>query len=85
MVRRMRSLWTEPWPPETLANQTATGFRFNPPWPGAFYDAVQRAISMYRYQPQEWGKLMRTGMAQNWSWDRSAASYEQLYERLHRQ
>jgi starch synthase len=71
--------------PEALASGTATGFRFNPPWPGAFYDAVQRAIHMYRHQPEDWLKLMRIGMAQDWSWDRSAAGYEQLYERLSQQ
>ncbi len=68
--------------PATLADGTATGFRFNPPWSGAFYEAVKRALQLYRQQPEAWRQLMRNGMAQDWSWDRSAAGYEQLYERL---
>ena len=68
--------------PETLAAGTATGFRFDPPWSGAFYDAVQRALHLYRHQPADWLKLMRIGMAQDWSWDRAAAGYEPLYGRL---
>ena len=45
-------------------------------------DAVQRALHLYRDQPDDWLRLMRTGMKQDWSWDRSAAEYEKLYERL---
>jgi starch synthase len=68
--------------PETLIAGTATGFRFNPPWGGAFYDAVQRALNLYRHQPDDWLRLMQNGMKQDWSWDRSAAEYERLYRRL---
>jgi starch synthase len=68
--------------PETLASQTATGFRFGPYTPPAFQQAVHRAIACYRYQPDVWRQLVRTGMRQDWSWDRSAAEYERLYERM---
>jgi starch synthase len=68
--------------PQTLAAGTATGFRFDPPWPGAFFDAVERAVALYRDDPAGWRRLMLTGMDQDWSWDRSAAEYEKLYQRL---
>jgi starch synthase len=68
--------------PATLAAGTATGFRFDPPWPGAFRDTVGRAVALYRDRPADWLRLMQNGMRQDWSWDRSAAEYEKLYERL---
>jgi starch synthase len=68
--------------PETLARGSATGFRFDPPWTGAFSDAVQRALTLYRDDPGGWARLLRNGMTQDWSWERSAAEYEKLYQRL---
>ena len=49
---------------------------------GAFLDAVQRGLNLYRHDSASWRKLMRIGMKQDWSWDRSAAEYEKLYGRL---
>ncbi len=68
--------------PENLANGTATGFRFGGYSAHECWRAVERAIGMYRHYPEFWRQLMRTGMSQDWSWDRSAAEYEQLYQRL---
>jgi len=68
--------------PETQAAGTATGFRFVPYAPHAFLEAVQRALAVYRQQPDEWLRLQRTGMEQDWSWQRSAGEYEQVYERV---
>jgi starch synthase len=65
--------------PETLAAGTASGFSFVPFTPGVFLETVRRAIAMYRNQPEPWHQLIQTGMQQDWSWDRSAAEYEQLY------
>ncbi len=69
------------WNPETLAAGTATGFCFGPYTAGALLEAVQRAVDLYRGQPTAWRRLIQTGMAQDWSWDRSAAAYERLYDR----
>ncbi len=71
--------------PESLADGTATGFRFGPYDAGAFLDAVRRALETYRERPEQWLQLVRTGMGQDWSWDRSAAEYEKLYERAREQ
>jgi starch synthase len=68
--------------PHTLADQTATGFRFGPYTSHAFEHAVQQALKCYRDRPEAWRQIMQTGMRQDWSWDRSAAEYERLYERV---
>jgi starch synthase len=65
--------------PATLAAATATGFSFVPFTPGAFLETVRRAVALYRSQSEHWHQLIQTGMQQDWSWDRSAAEYEQLY------
>jgi starch synthase len=68
--------------PETLAADTATGFSFLPHTASALAETVKRALEMYRGQPEQWWQLVRCGMRQDWSWDRSAAEYEKLYVRL---
>jgi starch synthase len=68
--------------PRTLADDTATGFAFAAYTADALLDAIQRALTVYRHHPEHWLRLMQTGMRQDWSWDRSAAEYERLYERL---
>jgi starch synthase len=64
---------------ESLANQTATGFSFVPYTVEALRAAVQRALDLYRNQPECWLRLMQTGMGQDWSWDRIAGDYVKLY------
>jgi len=68
--------------PATLASGTATGFSFQAYTPSALLQTVQRAVEMYRDAPDQWLWLVRTGMRQDWSWDRVAADYEQLYSKL---
>jgi starch synthase len=65
--------------PETLAAGNATGFSFVPYTAAAFLETVQKALAIYRTEEASWQQLMRTGMQQDWSWDRSAAEYERLY------
>jgi starch synthase len=68
--------------PENLAAGRATGFQLIAHTAGALREAVGRALDLYRNDPAGWLGLMRTGMRQDWSWDRSAAEYEALYARL---
>ncbi len=65
--------------PENITNETATGFMFTLPTPFALLETVQRALVCYHQQPEKWLGIMRTGMSQDWSWDKSASAYEQLY------
>jgi starch synthase len=47
-----------------------------------FFDAVQRAIDVYRNNPEKWQEMMMTAMAQDFSWNRSAAKYSTVYGQL---
>jgi glycosyltransferase involved in cell wall biosynthesis len=67
---------------ENLAKGIATGFRFGPYTGPAFLAAVERAMTIYRHRPEVWRQIIHTGMAQDWSWDRSAGEYEGLYRRI---
>ena len=64
--------------PENLENGTATGFVFHEPSGAAMLHAVQRALKLYR-NTNEWHKLIRTAMSQDFGWTKSAGEYIQLY------
>ena len=68
--------------PATLADGTASGFRFQAYSPTALWEAIQRALDLYRDEPEQFHMLRQIGMQQDWSWERSAAEYELLYRRL---
>ncbi|TGD71502.1 glycogen synthase GlgA [Mangrovimicrobium sediminis] len=61
-----------------LAAGTATGFVFGTPDSDALRGAAQRALSLWA-QPERWRAMQATAMAQDFSWERSAAQYLQLY------
>jgi starch synthase len=65
--------------PRTLAEGTATGFAFTDPTAEALWQAIERALTLWPDR-DAWLKLMRSGMSQDWSWDRSAREYTRLYE-----
>lgn len=58
----------------------ATGFSFDSPEPSALRDAVRWAHRCYRDMTL-WTKLVQNGMAQDFSWRRSAEKYVALYQR----
>lgn len=68
--------------PETLQAGTATGFCFLAHQPGALLQTIERALDVMRSQPRQWLEIMRNGMRQDWSWNRSAAEYEKLYRKI---
>ena len=41
-----------------------------------------RATDLYHHDRATWKRVMINGMKQDWSWDRCAAEYEELYRRL---
>jgi starch synthase len=63
------------------ATGQGTGFKFTEYTGEAMMQAIRAAVSVYR-SPAAWQKLMRNGMAQDFSWDASAKQYVQLYEGL---
>jgi starch synthase len=66
--------------PENLSAGKANGFTFSRAEAAALEEALRRACDAYHNQPQVWDQLVRTGMEQDWSWNRSARKYVQLYE-----
>ncbi|SDD89304.1 glycogen synthase GlgA [Desulfuromonas thiophila] len=62
----------------SLAAGTATGFVFHEATPTALLQTVLRALRLWQ-QPALWRQLQEAGMGQDFSWQRSARSYLQLY------
>jgi starch synthase len=58
-----------------------TGFKFRDYHPAALLLAIRRALEVHRDR-RAWRGLVGRGMAEDFSWDRSAASYEALYRQL---
>jgi starch synthase len=58
-----------------------TGFVFEDYTPDALLAAVRRAVELYA-RKRAWTKLMKAGMRQDFSWEKSARQYSQLFERL---
>jgi starch synthase len=67
--------------PETLEDQTATGFSFTAAPAAALLGAVTRALQYYR-DPDTWQQIMNSGMKQDFSWKRSAERYLDLYTHI---
>lgn len=68
---------------ENIKSGKATGIVFQDARAAALLGAVDRALQLRR-DAARWKRIMLTGMRQDFSWDRSAAEYLQLYERLRR-
>jgi starch synthase len=58
-----------------------TGFKFREYHPRALWGALLRSLEAFRDRAA-WQGIMRRGMALDFSWDRSAAGYEELYRKL---
>jgi starch synthase len=58
-----------------------TGFKFREYSPRALWLALLRALDVYR-DGFAWEGLVQRGMSRDFSWQRSAQSYEALYQRL---
>jgi starch synthase len=59
---------------------SGTGFKFKEYTASALAGAIERARATFA-KPSIWKKLQQAGMAQDFSWDRSAREYVKLYER----
>ncbi|MFQ5723293.1 MAG: glycogen synthase GlgA [Terriglobia bacterium] len=64
------------------ATGRGTGFKFREYSPKAMLDCLARALQVYTRNPRAWQQLVRNGMKKDYSWDSSAAEYEQLYRRV---
>ena len=63
------------------ATGKGTGFKFAEATSHALEEVVRRAVRLYR-QADQWRRLVRNGMACDFSWDRSAKEYVALYEQI---
>ncbi|MHC4180033.1 MAG: glycogen synthase GlgA [Planctomycetota bacterium] len=63
----------------TLEAGVANGFSFREYSSLALSETLRRACDAYA-QPEVWSELVATGMAQDWSWNRSAREYVELYQ-----
>ncbi|PYQ17716.1 MAG: hypothetical protein DMF79_16870 [Acidobacteria bacterium] len=67
----------EPW---DAATGQGTGFRFDAPDGTGLVWALDQALAAFKDR-KGWARLMRNGMAKDFSWDRSARQYVELYRR----
>ncbi len=62
------------------ATGNGNGFKFIPYNGEAFLQQIKAAIHYY-HQPEHWKRLLRNAMTADFSWQRSAESYVELYRR----
>ena len=66
---------------ESIGDRTATGFVFEDAGMPGLVSAMGRALALYR-EPLTWRRLQLHAMAQDFSWDASAAQYVALYNEV---
>jgi starch synthase len=64
--------------PDNVAADTGTGFRFDYPDGTGMMWALDQAIAAFG-ERDAWQRLMQRGMRKNFSWERSAEGYVELY------
>ncbi len=64
---------------ENLKNGTATGFTMKGYFAAELLFSIDRALEMYKSKPQ-WSALIRNAMKQDWSWEKSAYKYVELFQ-----
>ncbi|MEW6184879.1 MAG: glycogen synthase GlgA [Thermodesulfobacteriota bacterium] len=57
-----------------------TGFKFKEYEGDKLFQTLQKALSVYRDKPR-WKRLMQRAMKMDFSWEKSAAQYQALYEK----
>ena len=68
---------------DDISGSSGTGFKFTGYSGADLLKAVQRALAAFANQ-STWKKLMRAGMAKDFSWEASAKKYLQVYRSLAR-
>jgi len=58
-----------------------TGFLFSRPYPSIFAKTLKRAIEFFHKQPL-WKQIQNNGMAMDFSWEKSAQKYIEVYQDL---
>jgi len=63
------------------ASGTGTGFKYHEANPTAIYFCVGWAVSTWYDRPQHYKTLQKTAMDQDFSWERSAGTYLEMYQK----
>ncbi|KAK4259296.1 hypothetical protein QN277_005641 [Acacia crassicarpa] len=66
---------------DTIPSQFRNGFTFLNADEQGLNCALERAFNLYRNNPESWQKLVQKDMNIDFSWDSSAALYEELYSK----
>jgi starch synthase len=61
-----------------------TGFLFDHATSNGVLWACSEAIKVYRDQPEHWQYMVQQAMAEDFSWQRSARAYGDIYEMVKR-
>jgi starch synthase len=67
--------------PQTLGDRSATGIVFDEATPGSLLEAIKRAAILYG-NTKTWEQMQINGMNKDFSWERSARQYLDLYQSL---
>ncbi|NOQ63144.1 MAG: glycogen synthase GlgA [Methyloprofundus sp.] len=67
--------------PESIADKTATGFVFEEASIGAMLETIKRALLLYTNK-RAWTQLQKNAMRKDFSWQKSAEQYLNLYNYL---
>jgi starch synthase len=68
--------------PYNPRNGQGTGFLFSEYSPDALHATLHAALAVYRGNRKAWARLQKSGMCQDFSWDRSAREYVKVYKRV---
>ncbi|MCG3227550.1 MAG: glycogen synthase GlgA [Candidatus Heimdallarchaeota archaeon] len=60
--------------------EEGSGFVFETMDADEFFDAVKRAVKIYKEEPEKWIKLQRKVMDKDFSWKNAAKQWEQVYQ-----
>jgi starch synthase len=64
------------------SGRTGNGFSFRDYTASAFLDTINRALRILRSSSDDWHRLMVRAMSADFSWEKSAAQYLELYRRI---
>ena len=69
-------------PPANEKGEEGLGFTFQSYNADDFMGAVKRALHLYRDNPDAFRALQRRGMQQDFSWDKPAQRYMELFKQM---
>ncbi len=68
--------------PESIKRKLGVGFAFENYDANEMVEMLSEALALYRKDKAAWSQLMQNAMAKDFSWDKSAGQYEDLYRHL---